>query len=48
MHYLSSLNTLFTSLVSLVVANTAFTQTEIGIIQDTFGLDKKVAIAIYR
>jgi len=48
MNYLSILKTLVTSLCLLVVANTAFTQsvqTEVEIIQEAFGLEKKVAVA---
>ena len=43
-----TLKTLITSFILLVVAKTAFTQsaqTEIEIIQEAFGLDKKVAVA---
>ncbi len=48
MNYLSFPRTLITSLILLTVANTAFAQsnqTEIEIIQEAFGLDKKVAVA---
>jgi len=48
MNYLPTLKKLITSLVLVVLANTAFTQsiqTEIEIIQEAFGLDKKLAVA---
>lgn len=47
MNYLPALNTSFTSFILLVVANTTFAQsiqTEAEIIQEAFGLDKKVAV----
>lgn len=48
MNYLSTLKTVITSLILIVVANAAFAQsaqTEVEIIQEAFGLDKKVAVA---
>jgi len=48
MNYLSILKTGITSLILIVVVNTAFAQsaqTEVEIIQEAFGLDKKVAVA---
>jgi hypothetical protein len=48
MNYLSSLQTLITYLILFVTAGSAFSQsaqTEIEIIQEAFGLEKKVAVA---
>jgi len=48
MNYLSILKTVITSLILIVIANAAFAQsaqTEVEIIQEAFGLDKKVAVA---
>ena len=48
MSYLPTLKTLFTSLILAVFASASFAQsfqTEVEIIQEAFGLDKKVAVA---
>ena len=48
MNCMSTLKTLITSLILIVGANSAFTQsfqTEVEIIQEAFGLEKKVAVA---